>query len=108
MGVLETGEASVATSGDYERYFVQDGKRFHHILDPKTGFPAGGCVSVTIVAESALLADAYATAVFVMGLERGMALIEQLPSVEGMIVYEEAGRLRHIVSQGLRQKIHFQ
>jgi len=108
IGVIETEGAGIATSGDYERYFIQEGKRYHHILDPKTGFPARGCVSVTMVAESALLADAYATAVFVMGPEEGMALIESIPSLEGMIVYEEEGELRHVTSDGFLEKIHFQ
>ncbi|MCJ7813448.1 FAD:protein FMN transferase, partial [bacterium] len=107
-GVIETGEASIATSGDYERYFIQDGVRYHHILDPKTGFPANGCISVTIVTESAVLADAYATAVFVLGPEKGMELIEQTQSVEGLIIYEEEGSLQHVVSDGLLQKIEFQ
>ena len=69
FGVLATEEISIATSGDYERYFYKDGKRYHHILDPQTGYPAEGCISVTVVAESALLADAYATAVFVLGID---------------------------------------
>lgn len=108
FGVLETGAVSIATSGDYERFFVRDGKRYHHILDPKTGFPATGCISVTIVAECALLADAYATAVFVMGPVKGMALIKDHPSIEGMIIYEVAGQCHHVMSEGLVGKIHFQ
>ena len=105
FGVLETGPGSIFTSGDYERYFVEYGKRYHHILDPKTGFPAEGCVSVTVAAESGVLADAYATAVFVMGPAEGMTLIERLPGVEGLIIYEEGDQLRYVVSEGLRRKI---
>lgn len=100
FGVLETAAVSIATSGDYERYFVRDGKRYHHILDPKTGFPANRCISVTIVAECALLADAYATAVFVLGPVKGMALIKDHPSIEGMIIYEVEGQCHHVVSEG--------
>ncbi len=107
-GVIKTGEASIATSGDYERFFIQDGVRYHHILDPKTGFPANGCVSVTIVSGSAVLADAFATAVFVLGPEKGMALIEHIPTIEGLIIYENEGRLQHVISDGLLQKIEFQ
>ena len=106
IGVIETGAASIATSGDYERYFIQDGKRYHHILDPKTGYPAAKCISVTIVTENALLADAYATAVFVLGPEEGMELIKSLPSVEGIIFYIEKDQLRHVVSEGLIRKFH--
>jgi len=107
IAVLETNETSIATSGDYERYFIQNGKRYHHILDPKTGFPARGCVSVTIVTKNALLADGYATGVFVLGPEKGIALIDNLPSVEGVIMYTKGDTLKHVVSQGLRQNIHF-
>ncbi len=107
IGVLETNETSIATSGDYERYFIQDGKRYHHILDPKTGFPARGCASVTIVTKNALLADGYATGVFVLGPKKGIALIDSLPSIEGLIIYTKDDSLKHVVSQGFRQNIHF-
>jgi thiamine biosynthesis lipoprotein len=106
IGVLEVDVNSVATSGDYERYFIQDGKRYHHILDPKTGYPAQECVSVTIVTKNALEADGYATAVFVLGPEKGMELIEQHPDIEGLIFYEESGELRHSISRGLLKKLH--
>ncbi|NQT26911.1 FAD:protein FMN transferase [candidate division KSB1 bacterium] len=104
-GVIETNPVSVATSGDYERFFMHDGKRYHHILDPKTGMPASGCVSVTIVTEMAMRADAYATAVFVMGPERGMAFIESHPDLEGLILFEEGHQLKMVVSEGLRNKV---
>lgn len=77
---------SVATSGDYRKYFIAGGKRYHHILNPSTGLPAEGIQSVTITAPLAVDADALATAVFVMGKEKGIALIEKLKDVEGIIV----------------------
>jgi thiamine biosynthesis lipoprotein len=77
---------SVVTSGDYERYFELDGRRYHHILDPATGYPAMGCRSVTVASTDTGIADALATGLFVLGPERGLALAEQLPDVEVLIV----------------------
>ena len=108
FGVIETNETCIATSGDYERCFFENGKRYHHILDPKTGFPARGCISVTITGPNAELADAYATAVFVLGPEKGMALIERLPSIEGLILFETLEGLEYKVSRGLRKAVHIQ
>jgi thiamine biosynthesis lipoprotein len=105
IGVIETdGEQGISTSGDYERYFMIGGKRYHHILDPKTGYPARGCVSVTIVAPDAMTSDAYSTTVFVLGPEKGMELIERHPEIEGLIISEENGRLIQRVSTGLKSK----
>lgn len=81
-------EYTVATSGDYEQYFEIDGKRYHHILDPKTGYPAKGLQSVTVINKSNTFADALATAVFVMGKENGMKLIESLSDTEAMIIVD--------------------
>lgn len=102
LGVLTLDGGAVATSGDYQRYTTVEGRRFHHILDPSTGYPASGVVSVTVSAETAVDADGLATAVFVMGSERGMGLVEKLPGVEAVIVTgeEEIGEI--LVSSGLR------
>jgi len=95
-GVLERlvpGEWAVATSGDYEQYFEQDGVRYHHLLDPRTGRPAMACQSVTVLARSCARADALATAAFVLGPQAGMDLIEGLDDVEGLII--DAAGQRH-------------
>ena len=87
--VLETVQVhdqAVVTSGDYERFFEQDGVRYHHIFDPQTGLPARGCQSVTIIADSVALGDALATAVFVLGPEAGLQLLTEYPQAEGLIV----------------------
>jgi len=74
-------EGAVVTSGDYEKYTLIDNKRRGHIINPKTGYPTSGLISVTIFAPQAELADALATAIFVMGKEIGMDRIAQLPNV---------------------------
>jgi thiamine biosynthesis lipoprotein len=86
FAAVEIRDATFSTSGDYERSFVKDGVRYHHLIDPDRGEPARGCRSVTIVADRAMLADMLSTGVFIMGPHDGMRLIEQLPNVEGVIV----------------------
>ncbi len=83
---LKLENITVATSGDYEQYFEVDGVRYHHILDPKTGYPSTGLQSVTIINKSNTIADALATGVFVMGKEEGMKLLESLDNAEAMII----------------------
>lgn len=83
------GGAGVATSGDYERCFVHDGVRYHHLLDATTGYPARGVMSATIVAASAFLAGRIATAAFLLGPRKGMALLESLPGIEGSMIAED-------------------
>ncbi|MBN2439978.1 MAG: FAD:protein FMN transferase [Spirochaetales bacterium] len=79
---------AVSTSGDYERFFNPD-KKFHHIINPKTGYSAIELISATIVADNAFDADAASTTVFVLGKTKGMGLIESLPNVEGLIITKE-------------------
>jgi len=83
---MDLRDVAVATSGDYERFFTEGGVRYHHILDPATGMPARGCRSVTVIAPTAMEADACATAAFVLGPERGMDFIRARPGVEAMII----------------------
>ncbi|MFZ1519106.1 MAG: FAD:protein FMN transferase [Ignavibacteriaceae bacterium] len=83
---------TVATSGDYEQYFEVDGNRYHHILDPRTGYPSKGLQSVTILNKSNTIADALATGVFVMGKENGLKLIETLDDTEAMII-DDKGKI---------------
>ena len=86
-GVLEVKEAAVATSGDYQRYFEEDGVRYHHILDPATGYPAhSGLRGTTVIASDCATADALATAAFVLGPEKGLALLEKWNGVEGLLI----------------------
>lgn len=86
LGIIQLEDMAVATSGDYERAFFHDNIRFHHIFEPHTGTPARGCQSVTILARTAEVADVFATAVFIMGAQRGLEFIEERPDIEGMII----------------------
>jgi len=91
---LEVTDQAVVTSGDYERFVVIDGERYAHILDPRTGWPVRGVRSVTVVCPDGELADALATAVFVLGVEEGLRLAEALHGVEALVVDGE-GRIHY-------------
>jgi thiamine biosynthesis lipoprotein len=99
---IDLQDEAISTAGDYERFFEREGVRYHHILDPRTLQPARSCQSVTVIAREGVWADGLDTGIFVMGPERGMELVEQLPDVEAIIVDAE-GRL--LVSSGLKQRI---
>ena len=99
LGADET-RLAVVTSGDYERYFDEGGVRYHHLLDPRTGYPAADAVAVTVVAPSAALADALATGLFVRG-PAGLADLQEFPDASGLVLFEEAdGLLQARVSGG--------
>ncbi|HSR68257.1 MAG TPA: FAD:protein FMN transferase [Acidobacteriota bacterium] len=89
LGWVEVSGGAVATSGDYQRFRMVEGVRYHHIIDPRSGRPARGCRSVTVLAPSAEQADALATAIFVLGSREGMGLAESLDNVEALIVDDE-------------------
>lgn len=87
MGVVTVSEGAVVTSGDYERYFEIGGKKYSHIVDPRTGHPADrGIVSATVIGGDAADADALATSIMVFGLEGGIALVKDLDGVAALIV----------------------
>jgi len=95
---LPLTDTAFSTSGDYERYFDEDGKRFHHIIDPKTGDSARKCRSVTIISGNATRTDALTKSVFIMGPEDGIAFINTLPDVDAVAVAPDG---RVIYSKGL-------
>jgi len=84
--VLPLSDTALSTSGDYERYFEQDGQRYHHILSPKTGESAYEVQSVSIIGPRSTLTDALSTAIFVMGVQKGMNLLNRTPGYDGIIV----------------------
>jgi FAD:protein FMN transferase len=99
---LDLADGTFSTSGDYERFFMKNGRRYHHIIDLRTGEPATRCRSVTLVTERAVIADALAKGVFILGPDEGMALIERTPGVQGVIV--SAGN-EVSISSGLRGRL---
>jgi thiamine biosynthesis lipoprotein len=99
VALIPAQNAAVATSGDYERYFEIDGERYSHIIDPRSGWPAKGTISVTVLAPLAWQADALATAVFVLGPIEGMAIVEAQINVEAIII-DSAGNIHF--SSGLQ------
>ncbi|PVV08522.1 MAG: thiamine biosynthesis protein ApbE [gamma proteobacterium symbiont of Ctena orbiculata] len=96
--VLPIADSAVSTSGDYERFFERDGIRYHHIISPDTGRSADNLQSVTIIGPNATRTDALSTSVFVLGAEKGMALINRLHDVETIII-DKHGKM--ITSDGL-------
>jgi thiamine biosynthesis lipoprotein len=101
---ISVSDMAVATSGDYEKFFNYEGKRYHHIFNPKDGFPTEGCQSVTIVTKDCITADGLATAVFVLGSEKGYSLCQKFDGVKCLIVDKE-GKI--IFSPSLKDRISF-
>jgi len=102
FAALDLTDGTFSTSGDYERFFFKDGVRYHHILDLSAGQPARLCRSVTLVTDRAVIADALAKGVFILGPDAGMALIERTPGVQGVIV---GAHNEVVISSGLRGKL---
>lgn len=86
FAVCPVKDHAFSTAGDYERSFIKDGKRYHHILDPRTGYPAAGARSVTVFAKDATTADGLDDAILILGVEKGLALIESIPDAGAIIV----------------------
>ncbi len=104
LGWIEVGQdLSVVTSGDYERFYMYRGQRYHHILDPKTGEPATQNMSVTVIAETATVADALSTGLFVLGQKQGMDLVEKMAGVEALWVGKDQ-KIR--MSSGMKTIFH--
>jgi thiamine biosynthesis lipoprotein len=86
VSILPLADTAVSTSGDYERFFIEDGKRYHHIINPSTGKSITAIQSVTILAANSTFADALSTSVFVLGVEKGLSLVESLNNISVIIV----------------------
>ena len=102
LATLNLDDKGISTSGDYQRYFIRDGVRYHHLLNPKTGFPESLCRSVTVIAPAATLTDPFATGIFIMGPKKGLAVLEKL-GLEGLIV-DQNGKI--LMTKGLEKQVH--
>ncbi|WP_125154687.1 FAD:protein FMN transferase [Clostridium rectalis] len=87
FSVVKVSEKSIVSSGNYERFFIKDGKKYHHILDPKTGYPSeNGLIATTIISDKSIDGDAISTSTYILGLEKGLKLVESLEGVEAIFV----------------------
>ncbi len=107
IAVLSIDSGAVVTSGCYERFYEIGGAHYCHILDPRTGQPAGELLSATIVASEGAYADALSTAVMVLGKEKGLQVINSLPDAKALIIWREGNELKWAVSNGLEDKVQF-
>lgn len=103
IAIVRLRDTAISTSGDYERYFIAEGRRYHHIIDPKTGYPAEGCQSVSIVAKDGFNTDAFSTGIFVLGPEKGMQALKE-SGFDG-VIRDNKGNIH--ITPGLKDKIEF-
>jgi thiamine biosynthesis lipoprotein len=108
LATLELTDSAIATSGDYEQYLLADGRRFGHIIDPRSGWPVETVASVVVIAAKGADADALATGLFVLGPEQGIALAEKISSVDALFVMSD-GTLHHsdglVIKDGILERI---
>lgn len=102
LGYVEVEDLAVIGSGDYERFFMQDGKRYHHIFNPKTGYPTEGISGVTLIYPDTVSAQAWAKIPFIMGQKKGLELLESIPGMQAIVVTSE-GEVTY--SKGLKNML---
>ncbi len=105
--ILNLSDAGLATSGNYRQFYEREGKRYAHTIDPKTGFPVEHqLLSATVIAETSAKADAIATALMVMGLEKSKAFLQANPNYKGLLIHEDLnGDYQEYISPGLKEKL---
>lgn len=90
VGILSVKDKSIVTSGNYERYFEKDGQRFHHILDPKTGYPSQSkIISATIISDNSIDGDGLSTGVYILGIDKALKIIEGIDGIEAIFITED-------------------
>ncbi|MGD0581737.1 MAG: FAD:protein FMN transferase [Bacteroidales bacterium] len=107
QAIIKITNKAVSTSGNYRKFYIENGVKYSHEIDPKTGYPARNRVlSATIIADDCATADGFATACMVMGLERSISFIENKPDIQGYLVYsDDNGNFLTWISEGLRKSI---
>jgi len=107
QAIIEINNKSLATSGNYRKFFVEDGVKYAHTIDPKTGFPARNTLlSATVVCDDCMTADAYATAFMVLGVDKSKELLQKLPGIEVYFVYsDQQGEYEIFFSEGMKKMI---
>lgn len=106
IGIVKISDKTVVTSGIYERFFEENGKRYHHILDPDTGYPIENKLSgISIIADSSIDADSLSTSAFALGLDKGIDLIESLDNVEAVFITEDS---KVYITSGLKNKFELE
>jgi thiamine biosynthesis lipoprotein len=103
IATIDLTDEAVSTSGDYERFFMEDGVRYHHLLDPGTGYPAVGCSSVTVIAKDAVYTDGFSTGIFVLGPKKGLKALE-MAGIDGIIISSDG---RRYVSEGMKSRVRW-
>jgi len=90
LGTISVADKSIVTSGNYERFFIKDGVRYHHIFDSKTGYPAEkGLISTTIISDKSIDGDALSTSTYILGLDKGLKLVESIKGVEAIFITKD-------------------
>jgi thiamine biosynthesis lipoprotein len=90
IGILSVKNKSVVTSGNYERYFMKDGKRFHHIIDPKTGYPSQSkIISATIISDNSIDGDGLSTGIYIIGIDKALEIIEAIDGIDAIFITED-------------------
>jgi len=107
QAIIEIDNKSLATSGNYRKFFVEDGVKYAHTINPKTGFPARNTLlSATVVCDDCMTADAYATAFMVLGVDKSKELLKKLPGIEVYFVYSnQQGEYEIFFSEGMKKMI---
>ena len=99
-------DESLATSGNYRNFYIEDGVKYSHTINPKTGFPAkNSLMSVSVIHESCMYADAYATAFMTMGVKQTIEFLEDHKEIEAYLIYSENGKWKEFMTEGIRDRL---